>query len=63
MRHEDQSIVRDNRFRDVIQANDIIEEQTCELSRVDSFETRNKITHLHEVVDEDNKRIIPICKR
>ena len=62
MRCKDRSTVRDNRVRDAVQANDIIEEQTCELGRVGSFETRDKVTHLREAVDEDKERIIPIRK-
>ena len=53
-------MVRDNRIRDAVQANDIIEEQTCELGRVGGFETRDEVTHLHEAVDEDKERIVPI---
>ena len=55
-------MIRDNRFRDAIQANDIIEEQACELDHVSSFDTRNKVTHLCEAVDEQKERIIPIRK-
>ena len=34
----------------------------CELGRVGGFETRDKVTHLREAVDEDKKRIVPIRK-
>ena len=60
MRCKDRSMVRDNRVWDAIQANDIIKEQTCKLSHVGGFETRGKVTHLHEAVDEYKERIVPI---
>ena len=60
MRRKNRFTVRDNRIRDAVQANDIIEEQTCELGRVSSFETRDKMTHLRKAVDEDKERIVPI---
>ena len=60
MRRKDRSTVRDNRIRDAMQANDVIEEQTCELGRVGGFETRDKMTHLRVAVDEYKKRIVPI---
>ena len=62
MRCKDRSMVRDNRFGNAVQANDIIEKQTCEFSRVGGFETSDKVTHLREAVDEDKERIVPIRK-
>ena len=62
MRCKNRSTVRDNRIRDAVQANDIIEEQTCKLGPVSGFETRDEVTHLREVVDEDKERIVPIRK-
>ena len=62
MRCKDRSTVRDNRIRDAVQANDIIEEQICELGHIGGFETKDKVTHLCEAVNEDKERIIPSRK-
>src|SRR5277367_3342273 len=60
MRCEDRSTVGDKRFRDAVQANDVIEKQACELGRTGGFETRNKVTHLREAVDENKEGIVTI---
>src|SRR5277367_930724 len=63
MRREDRSTVGDNRFRDAVQANDVIEKQACELGRIGGFETRNKVTHFCEAVDENKEGIVTIRGR
>ena len=63
MRREDRSTVGDKRFRDAVQANDVIEKQACELGRIGGFETRNKVTHFRETVDENEKRIVTVRGR
>src|SRR5271170_570911 len=58
MRREDRSTVGDKRFRDAVQANDVIKKQACELGRIGGFETRNKVTHFREAVDENKEGIV-----